>query len=105
MKDEDDFEGEGDDDPSEMGPGGKPKKNNSAASARFRMKKKLKEQRLEVSAKTMTARVHTLQRKVSVLEAEAGYLRELLRLRILNEAAAAQQVPEHDPSTPFWPQT
>ena len=105
MKDEEGFDGEGDDDPSEMGPGGKPKKNNSAASARFRMKKKLKEQRLEVSAKTMTARVHTLQRKVSVLEAEAGYLRELLRLRILNEAAAAQQVPEHDPSTPFWPQT
>ena len=74
--------------------GGK-KKKSSAASARFRIKKKIKEQELEASAKTMTARVHALQRKIHLLEGEAAYLRELLRLRAINESSLANQE-QHD---------
>jgi len=33
----------------------------------------------------ITARVHTLQKRVTILEAEAAYLRELVRLRGQNE--------------------
>jgi hypothetical protein len=88
------------------GVGGK-KKNSSVASARFRVKKKMKEQQLETNAKTITAKVHALQRKISVLEAEASYLRELVRLRAQNEAAMVQEYPRQmqDPTAGYWPQS
>ena len=57
------------------------RKRNSAASARFRLKKKLNEQKLEHAAKVMTERAEYLQRRVRVLEAEVSYLRELVVLR------------------------
>ena len=57
------------------------RRRNSAASARFRLKKKLKEQKLEQAAKAMTERAEHMQRRVRVLEAEVSYLRELIILR------------------------
>lgn len=57
------------------------RRRNTAASARFRLKKKMKEQRLEAMAKLMTDRAQTLQQKVDELEAEVGYLRDLVTLR------------------------
>lgn len=55
----------------------------------------------------MTALVHSLQRKIQLLEGEAAYLRELLRLRALNEAAVDQQPqqdqdPNHQPPQQQW---
>ena len=57
------------------------RRRNSAASARFRLKKKLREQRMEQTAKLLTDQTTFLQRRVNALEAEVAYLRELLVLR------------------------
>jgi len=57
------------------------RRRNTAASARFRLKKKMKEQRLEAMAKLMTDRAQSLQQRVGDLEAEVGYLRDLVTLR------------------------
>ena len=57
------------------------RRRNSAASARFRLKKKLKEQTLEQNARILTERAEFLSKRVKVLEAEVAYLRELLIIR------------------------
>jgi len=57
------------------------RRRNSAASARFRLKKKMKEQKLENIAKLMTDKADVLQKRVRILEAEVKYLRDLLTMR------------------------
>jgi hypothetical protein len=83
------------------------RRRNSAASARHRLKKKLKEQKLEHAARTLTERADYLQRRVQMLEAEVAYLRELIVIRHdrdreealaaaadrLRDAAAAMEAP------------
>jgi hypothetical protein len=54
------------------------RRRNTAASARFRVKKKQREQALEKSAKEMTERVTSLESKVSQLETENKWLKNLL---------------------------
>ncbi|KAL9559048.1 hypothetical protein MBANPS3_000611 [Mucor bainieri] len=51
------------------------RKRNTAASARFRMKKKLREQALEQTAKEMTIKAEALEKRVIELEKEAKWLR------------------------------
>lgn len=54
------------------------RRRNTAASARFRIKKKQREQALEKSAKEMTEKVNSLEAKVSQLETENKWLKNLL---------------------------
>lgn len=54
------------------------RRRNTAASARFRVKKKQREQALEKTAKEMTARVTSLEEKVSQLEMENQLLKNLI---------------------------
>lgn len=54
------------------------RRRNTAASARFRIKKKQREQALERSAKDMTEKVTSLESKVSQLETENKWLKNLL---------------------------
>lgn len=54
------------------------RRRNTAASARFRIKKKQREQALEKSAKEMTDKVTALENKVSQLETENKWLKNLL---------------------------
>lgn len=54
------------------------RRRNTAASARFRIKKKQREQALEKSAKEMTDKVTSLENKVSQLETENKWLKNLL---------------------------
>jgi hypothetical protein len=54
------------------------RRRNTAASARFRMKKKLREQALEKTAKEMTLKAEALEKRVIELEKEAKWLRALV---------------------------
>ncbi|KAK9704202.1 hypothetical protein K7432_010325 [Basidiobolus ranarum] len=54
------------------------RRRNTAASARFRIKKKLREQTLEKTAKEMTTRAELMEGKVKELEMEIKWLRGLL---------------------------
>lgn len=54
------------------------RRRNTAASARFRFKKKQREQALEKSAKEMSEKVSSLESKVSQLETENKWLKNLL---------------------------
>ncbi|ODA82162.1 hypothetical protein RJ55_00668 [Drechmeria coniospora] len=54
------------------------RRRNTAASARFRIKKKQREQALEKSAKEMTDKITSLENKVSQLETENKWLKNLL---------------------------
>jgi hypothetical protein len=54
------------------------RRRNTAASARFRIKKKQREQALEKSAKEMSTKVSSLESKVSQLETENKWLKNLL---------------------------
>ena len=54
------------------------RRRNTAASARFRVKKKQREQALEKSAKDMSDKVSSLESKVSQLETENKWLKNLL---------------------------
>ncbi len=54
------------------------RRRNTAASARFRIKKKQREQALEKSAKDMQNKVSDLENKVSQLETENKWLKNLL---------------------------
>jgi hypothetical protein len=54
------------------------RRRNTAASARFRIKKKQREQALEKSAKEMTDKVTALENKVTQLETENKWLKNLL---------------------------
>ncbi|KAF7724388.1 hypothetical protein EC973_001113 [Apophysomyces ossiformis] len=54
------------------------RRRNTAASARFRMKKKLREQALEQKAKEITTKAENLEIRVKELEMEAKWLRALV---------------------------
>ncbi|CEP11125.1 hypothetical protein [Parasitella parasitica] len=54
------------------------RRRNTAASARFRVKKKIREQAMEQSVREMTEKSDKLQDRVNNLEAEIKYLRTLL---------------------------
>ncbi len=54
------------------------RRRNTAASARFRIKKKQREQALEKSAKDMTDKVTRLEGRVSTLETENKWLKDML---------------------------
>ncbi|KAK0626968.1 hypothetical protein B0T14DRAFT_511430 [Immersiella caudata] len=54
------------------------RKRNTAASARFRIKKKQREQALEKSAKEMTEKVTALENRISALETENKWLKSLV---------------------------
>ncbi|CAO3611436.1 unnamed protein product [Cunninghamella echinulata] len=54
------------------------RRRNTAASARFRQKKKLREQALEQTAKEMSTKCDTLEKRVRELEMEAKWLRALV---------------------------
>ncbi|KAI7849137.1 hypothetical protein BDC45DRAFT_289362 [Circinella umbellata] len=54
------------------------RRRNTAASARFRMKKKLREQALEQTAKEMSIKAEGLEKRVKELEMEAKWLRALV---------------------------
>ena len=54
------------------------RRRNTAASARFRVKKKQREQALEKSAKEMSDRVETLEGRISELERENKWLKSLV---------------------------
>ncbi|KAF9403563.1 hypothetical protein BGZ94_004566 [Podila epigama] len=70
------------------------RRRNTAASARFRYKKKLREQALEQTAKEQTVRAETLEARVKELEMEVKWLRGLIvekdsRLHEVTSNAAA----------------
>ncbi|CAO3632656.1 unnamed protein product [Mucor hiemalis] len=54
------------------------RRRNTAASARFRVKKKMREQAMEQSVREMTLKSDHLQDRVNNLEAEIKFLRSLL---------------------------
>ncbi|OAD04801.1 basic-leucine zipper transcription factor, partial [Mucor lusitanicus CBS 277.49] len=54
------------------------RRRNTAASARFRVKKKMREQAMEQSVREMTQKSDKLQDRVNNLESEIKYLRSLL---------------------------
>ncbi|CAG8435178.1 4599_t:CDS:1 [Funneliformis mosseae] len=54
------------------------RRRNTAASARFRVKKKMREQALERTAREMTAKAETLESRVRELEMEIKWLRSLI---------------------------
>jgi hypothetical protein len=57
------------------------RRRNTAASARFRVKKKQREQALDKTAKEMTEKVAKLQKKVAELEMENKWLKGLITER------------------------
>ena len=65
-------------DASRMAAGEDKRKRNTAASARFRIKKKQREQALEKSAKEMTDKVTMLEGRISALETENKWLKSLV---------------------------
>ncbi|KAF9092053.1 hypothetical protein BGX23_004659 [Mortierella sp. AD031] len=67
------------------------RRRNTAASARFRYKKKLREQALEQTAKEQTLRAETLEARVKELEMEVKWLRGLIveKDSHLNEVTAS----------------
>ncbi|TDZ33711.1 Regulatory protein cys-3 [Colletotrichum sidae] len=54
------------------------RRRNTAASARFRIKKKQREQALEKSAKEMTDKVQALEQRINLLETENRWLKNLV---------------------------
>ncbi|RKP34031.1 hypothetical protein BJ085DRAFT_6353, partial [Dimargaris cristalligena] len=54
------------------------RRRNTAASARFRAKKKMREQALETKAEEMTAKADALEKRVRELETEVKWLRGLV---------------------------
>ncbi|KPV76371.1 uncharacterized protein RHOBADRAFT_6700, partial [Rhodotorula graminis WP1] len=54
------------------------RRRNTAASARFRVKKKQREQELEQTAKELRERVAGLEKEVDTLKTENGWLRSLV---------------------------
>ncbi|KAJ2617979.1 hypothetical protein H4S08_000059 [Coemansia sp. RSA 1365] len=57
------------------------RRRNTAASARFRIKKKLKEQALERTAREMSEKAETLEKRVQELEVETRWLKSLITER------------------------
>lgn len=65
------------------------RRRNTAASARFRVKKKQREQALEKSAKEMSDKVAALEQKISQLETENQWLKKLVLEK--NEGSSASK--------------
>lgn len=65
------------------------RRRNTAASARFRVKKKQREQALEKSAKEMSDKVSALEQKISQLETENQWLKKLVLEK--NEGSSASK--------------
>ncbi|KAH6851270.1 hypothetical protein B0I37DRAFT_429845 [Chaetomium sp. MPI-CAGE-AT-0009] len=82
------------------------RKRNTAASARFRIKKKQREQALEKSAKEMTDKVTMLEGRISALETENKWLKSLVTEKhggrddildkLLKEVAASSSSSQED---------
>ncbi|KAI8636116.1 hypothetical protein BD408DRAFT_438209 [Parasitella parasitica] len=70
------------------------RRRNTAASARFRMKKKLREQALEKTTKEMAENVQKLESRVKELEMEAKWLRALVIEKDPKLLAKDEQLPE-----------
>ncbi|KAK7724116.1 hypothetical protein SLS64_000450 [Diaporthe eres] len=67
------------------------RRRNTAASARFRVKKKQREQALEKSAKEMSEKVAALEQKITQLETENQWLKKLVIEK--NEGTAPSKAP------------
>ncbi|EON62682.1 hypothetical protein W97_01906 [Coniosporium apollinis CBS 100218] len=67
------------------------RRRNTAASARFRVKKKQREQALEKTAKEMTDKVGALEARVKELETENKWLKDLLVKRNEGKTSAAKE--------------
>lgn len=65
------------------------RRRNTAASARFRVKKKQREQALEKTAKEMTERVNVLETRVKTLETENAWLKSLITEKNGGKASGA----------------
>ena len=74
------------DEPSRIAAEEDKRRRNTAASARFRVKKKQREQALEKTAKEMTEKVSVLESKVTQLEMENKWLKSLITEK--NESSA-----------------
>ncbi|KAL0572159.1 hypothetical protein V5O48_009806 [Marasmius crinis-equi] len=70
------------------------RRRNTAASARFRQKKKERESALETKAKELEARVNELERECEALRRENGWLKGLV---VGVTGAAQQQAPQSSP--------
>jgi hypothetical protein len=68
------------------------RKRNTAASARFRIKKKQREQALEKSAKEMTDKVTKLEGRISALETENKWLKSLVTEKHGGQAEVLQKL-------------
>lgn len=69
---------DGDNNRSKLSPQEDKRRRNTAASARFRQKKKLREQTLEQTAREQTTRAEALESRVKELEMEVRWLRGLI---------------------------
>lgn len=69
------------------------RRRNTAASARFRVKKKQREQALEKSAKEMSEKVAALEQKITQLETENQWLKKLVIEK--NEGSVPSKAPSH----------
>lgn len=67
------------------------RRRNTAASARFRVKKKQREQALEKQTKEMSDKMHALESKVQQLETENKWLKELITEKSTGDAAAEKK--------------
>jgi hypothetical protein len=74
------------------------KRRSSAASARFRQKKKMREKELEETAKEMTTKCIQFQSRVNELEKEVDYLRRLI-VDIQSQSAMALAAAKQQPAT------
>ena len=70
------------------------RRRNTAASARFRVKKKQREQLLEAQTKELSTKVHQLETKVQQLETENKWLKELITEKSNGEASAETKAAE-----------
>ncbi|KAJ1854126.1 hypothetical protein LPJ76_004274 [Coemansia sp. RSA 638] len=72
------------------------RRRHTAASARFRVKKKLKEQALEQTAREMTVKAEALEKRVQELETETRWLKSLITERDPNVLGSVR-CPCHHP--------
>lgn len=74
------------------------RRRNTAASARFRVKKKQREQALEKSAKEMSEKVNSLETKVTQLEMENKWLKSLITEKNDSMANISEMYKKHQES-------
>jgi len=76
------------------------RRRNTAASARFRMKKKEREADMERRTRDMTDRCEELQKRISALETENRWLRELITERSRNRGRVRRTSPKSTEKLP-----